>query len=201
MSGPSPDDLLAPDFAEAVIGYRQWRIHEGGLWSPFSDEWWRRGVNVARCRVTGAAHGEAAPGHDCSCGFHAWYRPCPPLASPATSSLVAGAVALWGEIELHSSGMRAQYGMVVALVRPVFSRAKRQEVIRMAAALEVEAVPARRLQAVSLEHGAAVPRALRPRPPVWSPAAEALAQGKDIPGPVWHPTSLVSGWHGQDRAH
>jgi hypothetical protein len=200
MTGPLSGDVRAPDLVETVIGFRQWRIHDGALWSAYSEDPWRRGVNVARCHVDGASHAEGAPGHDCSCGIHAWYRPCPPLASPATSTLVAGAVALWGEIELHSSGMRAQYGMVVALVRPVLCRAKRREVIRMAAALEVEAVPARRLEAVALHHGSPVPQALRPRPPVWSPAAEALAQGRDVPGPVWHPTSLVSGWQGHDPA-
>jgi hypothetical protein len=200
MTGPYPDDVRAPDLVEAVIGYRQWRLHDGALWSAYSDDRWQRGVNAARCHAVGAGHAEGAPGHECSCGIHAWYRPCPQLAAPATSSLVSGAVALWGEIELHSSGMRAQYGMVVALVRPVLGRDKRREVVRIAAALEVEAVPGRRLQAVALRHGSPVPPTLRPRPPVWSPAAEALAQGRDIPGPVWHPTSLVSGWQGRDPA-
>jgi hypothetical protein len=200
MTGLPAGDARAPDLVEAVIGYRQWRIHDGALWSAYSDDRWQRGVNAARCHAADGGHAEGAPGQDCSCGIHAWYRPCPPLASPATSTLVAGAVALWGEIELHSSGMRAQYGMVVALVRPVLSRAKRRDVTRLAASLEVEVVPARLLQSVALRHGSPVPPALRPRPPVWSPAAEALAHGKEIPGPVWHPTSLMSGWQVRDRS-
>jgi hypothetical protein len=192
--------MRAPDLAEPVIGYRQWRVCDGALWSAYADDRWERGLNVARCSVPGAGHPEAAPGHDCRCGIHAWYRPCPLLASPSTSAFVAGAVALWGELELHHDGMRAQFGMVVALVRPVLSRSKRRAVLRVAEALEVEAVPAHRLEAVALRHGAPIPRTLRPRRPVWTPAAEALAHGKVIPGmPEWHPTNLVSGWQAHER--
>jgi hypothetical protein len=140
----------APDLVEPVIGYRQWRLHDGMLWSPFAEFRWERGVNTARCTV-GGGHPEPAPGHACACGIYAWYRPCPRLGS-ATPHLVPGAVAVWGEVELHATGLRAQYAAIVALVLPWW-RGKRRQVVELADALEVDAVPARRLREAALGHG------------------------------------------------
>jgi hypothetical protein len=173
MSGPA-GGAAAPDLILPVIGYRQWRLGDAALWSAYMDDRWVRGVNTAACRAD-RRHAEPAPGHDCTCGIHAWYRPCPRLASPATSPLVAGAVALWGEIELHATGMRAQYAMVLALVRPLLTDAKRRRLVRVADTLEVEAIPARRLRAAALAHGAPVPAGMAP-PALRSPGAAALAQ-------------------------
>lgn len=182
----------APDLIHAVIGYRQWRVHDGALWSAYADDRWQRGVNTARCGAEDDEGHGSVPGHECTCGIHAWYRPCPPLGSPATSDLVAGAVALWGDVELHVTGMRAQHAMVVALVRPVLCKSKRREVARVATALEVEAVPARRLEAVALKHGWPVPRNLRPRV-VRSPVALAIENAeRRSQRPAWKPSSLVS---------
>jgi hypothetical protein len=141
----------APDLVEPLIGYRQWRLHEARLHSPFREYEWGRGVNTARCEVA-AQHADPPPGHDCTCGLHAWYRPCPRLGY-ATADLVAGAVALWGEVELHPTGMRAQHAAIVALVLPLAHTAKRRRVIDAARALEVEVVPARQLTAAARAHG------------------------------------------------
>jgi hypothetical protein len=141
----------APDYIEPVIGYRQWRLHDGALWSPFVDYRWQRGANTARCTL-GAGHPEPAPGRTCACGIYAWYRPCPRLGY-ATPHLVAGAVALWGDIELHADGLRAEHAAIVALVLPPSRGAKRRSVLDLAAALEVETVPARRLRKAALGHG------------------------------------------------
>jgi hypothetical protein len=75
---------------------------------------------------------------------------------------VAGAVALWGQIELHAHGMRAQYAMVVALALPFSWGEKRRRILAAADALEVPAVPARRLKSAALEHGKLIPRTMRP---------------------------------------
>jgi hypothetical protein len=80
----------------------------------------------------------------------------------ATSELVAGAVALWGRVELHAHGIRAQHAMVVALALPMSWGAKRRRLVAVADALEVPAVPARRLKATALEHGDVIPRRMRP---------------------------------------
>jgi hypothetical protein len=160
----------APDLIEPVIGYRQWRLRGGALCSPYFDMSWRRGVNTARCAAPGG-HGEAAPGHACTCGIHAWYRPCPRLASAATGDLVAGAIVVWGAVELHPTGMRAEHAMVVALALPVVSRTKRRRVREVASTLEVPAVPARLLAAAALACGRPIGRALVPARPAWRPWA------------------------------
>jgi hypothetical protein len=152
----------APDLVEPLIGYRYWHVHDGRLCSPFKDYAWSRGVNAARCTL-GTAHADPAPGHDCDCGVHAWYRPCPRLGY-AGPDLVGGAVALWGDVELHPTGLRAQYAMVIALVLPLARTAKRRRVIGIAESLEVDVIPARDLKAVALRHGAPLPSGLAPQP-------------------------------------
>ena len=150
----------APDLVEPLIGYRQWRLHRTTLRSPFVDYEWVRGVNTARCDL-GAPHAERAPGRTCVCGLHAWYRPCPRLGY-ATPDLVAGVVVMWGEIELHPTGMRAQHAAIVALALPLARTSKRSAVLDVAGALEVEAVPARRLTAAALGHGRALASGMAP---------------------------------------
>ena len=150
----------APDLVEPLIGYRQWRIDETALWSPFKTYRWGRGVNSARCPLD-APHVDPPPGHECVCGIHAWYRPCPRLGY-ATPGLVAGAVAMWGAVELHPTGLRAQHAAIVALVLPLAHTAKRRRLVEIADALEVEAVPARRLTDVALEHGLPIGPELAP---------------------------------------
>jgi len=153
---------VAPDLIEPVVGYRQWRLRDGALWSPYFEMRWKRGVNTARCAADRVGP-HVAPAHRCTCGIHAWYRPCPRLASAGTADLVAGAIVVWGAVELHPTGMRAQHAMVAALALPVASAAKRRRVRAVAAALEVPAVPARRLAAAALACGRPVPRSLVPR--------------------------------------
>jgi hypothetical protein len=155
--------VAAPDLIEPVIGYRQWRMRDGALWSPYAETRWARGLNTARCAAPGPPHPEPSPASDCTCGLYAWYRPCPWLASAGAPDLVAGAVALWGAIELHASGMRAQHAMVVALALPMTHAAKRRRVIEVALAIEVPAVAAGRLAAAARACGRSIDGALVPR--------------------------------------
>lgn len=192
MSAPGPGECLAPDLVQAVIGYRLWRLDEDALWSPYVEERWGRGVHQAVCRADRGEHPEPAPAHDCSCGIHAWYEPCPTLSWAATRHLVAGAVALWGDMELHPFGMRAGRGMIVALALPPWNGPKPRRIIEMADALEVEAVPARRLEAVALGHGAPIPPGMAPEPRA-SRAAYAVEQRmRESESGGWRPSSLVS---------
>jgi hypothetical protein len=161
MSAEVLQPAHAPDLVEPLIGYRQWRIDDGALWSPFAAYRWVRGVNTARCGRD-ADHPELPPGHECTCGLHAWYRPCPRLGY-ATPDLVGGAVALWGDVELHPTGARAQYAAVVALVLPLSRTSKRRRLMEIADALEVEAVPARQLTAAASHHGLPLGSGLAPR--------------------------------------
>lgn len=161
MTGTLDLEPAAPDLIDPAIGYRQWRILDGRLYSVYTDERWAPSLQVARCRAEIGSH--AAPAQTCTCGIHAWYRPCPPLGSAATRDWVAGAVALWGHVELHATGMRAQYATVAALALPISHGTKRRRVLEVADAFGVEAVPARRLRAAALAHGAPIPDRLRPR--------------------------------------
>jgi hypothetical protein len=154
-------DPTAPDLIRAVIGFRQWRLRGDELWSLRAEDRWERGVQTAHCLSEGA-HDGPAPNHNCTCGFYAWYAPPPRTASTATPDLLGGAVALWGRIELHAQGMRAERAMVVALALPFSWGSKRRHILAAAAALEVPAVAARRLKAAALEHGELIPKAMRP---------------------------------------
>jgi hypothetical protein len=151
----------APDLFRAVVGFRQWRLRGSELCSLHTEDRWARGRLTARC-LSEAGHDGPPPEHGCTCGFYAWYAPPPRGASAATSDLVAGAVALWGRMELHPNGMRAQHAMIVALALPFSRGAKRRRIVAAADALEVPAVPARRLEPVALEHGELIPPGMRP---------------------------------------
>jgi hypothetical protein len=155
-----PMKAAAPDLVTAVIGFRQWRLHGSELWSLRATDRWHRGVQTAHCDE--GSHAGPAPANGCTCGIYALYGPPPRGASAATPDLVAGAVALWGQIELHAHGMRAQHAMVVALARPFSWGDKRRRVLATADALDVQAVPARILKAAALQHGELIPRRMRP---------------------------------------
>jgi hypothetical protein len=155
-----PTEAVAPDLVVAVIGFRQWRLHGSELWSPHATDRWHCGVHTAHCED--GTHAGPAPANGCTCGIYAWYGPPPRGASAATSDLVAGAVALWGLIELHAHGMRAQHATVVAIALPFSWGDKRRRVLAAADALDVPAVPARKLKAVALQHGELIPKRMRP---------------------------------------
>jgi len=161
MSAEEPQVLHAPDLIEPVIGFRQWRSTEAGLLSIACDERWRRPSLVARCLVGGHPQ-EIPPASECTCGVYAWYEPCPRTASAPTRDYVAGAVVMWGAIELHGSGMRAQHCQIVALALPLSRWGKRDRVVDAAMRLGVPAVRHRDLREVARQHGAPVANDLRP---------------------------------------
>lgn len=161
MSLREAEPAHAPDLIEPVVGFRQWRLRDDRLLSLAVDELWGESTLVARCRAGGHRR-ESPPVTGCSCGVYAWYEPCPRMASAATSDYVAGAVVLWGAIELHVTGMRAQYCRIVALALPLSRWGKRDRVLGMARDLDVPAVPHRELRAIARRQGAPVPDELRP---------------------------------------
>jgi hypothetical protein len=156
----APEGAFAPDLIAPVIGFRHWRLDGSELWSVRMPERWNGGVQTAHCAW--AAHAEAAPAHDCSCGIYAWYAPPPRGAAAGTPDLVAGAVIVWGQVELHARGMRAEHATVVALALPFSRWGKRRRLLAVAQALGVPAVPARRLRAAALSCGEPIPRRMRP---------------------------------------
>ena len=159
LDGPSR--TVAPDLVEHVVGYRQWRIQDSGLRSVHTWDRWTAEAMTASCGA-GTGHAEPAPVNGCTCGFYARYTPVPRTASAATPDLVAGAVALWGRLELHAHGMRGEHARLLALALPITPGPKRRRVRAVAAALGVPAVPARRLEAEALRHGRPIPPSMRP---------------------------------------
>jgi len=151
----------APDLMEAVVGFRQWRLAAPTLTSLYSEVPWPRAELRARCKM--GDHDPAdVPSHACSCGIYAYYDPCPRTASAATPDFVGGVVVLWGRIELHATGMRAEHARVIALELPLSRGRKRRDVVDVAERLGVPAVPHRELKAVTADHGSPLQRSLRP---------------------------------------
>jgi hypothetical protein len=153
-------EAAAPDLITAVIGFRHWRLRGSELWSMLATERWEPGLQIAHCEDP--RHVTPAPANGCTCGIYAWYEPPPRGASLSTPDLVAGAIAVWGQVELHAHGFRAQYATIVALALPWSRSRKRRRLLNAAHGLGVPAVPARRLKPVALEHGELIPRSMRP---------------------------------------
>ena len=160
----------APDLIERVIGFRKWLVRGDELVSPVADTPWPAPEMTAECRPwwrrtrTGwqliEPHPEPAPQPGCTCGIYALFEPHGVL-QPDSLTAVRGAVAVWGRIEVHGGGMRAEHGRVVALALPPLSRTGRAQARRTAARYGVEAVPTRDLRRVALAHGRPLPAALR----------------------------------------
>jgi hypothetical protein len=96
------------------------------------------------------------------------------MASAGTPDFVAGAVVLWGRVEVHESGMRAEYARIVGLEQPLTSGGKRRQLETVAAQLSVPVVPHSRLVAVAMAHGLPLDPCLRPAPSGTSGSAESL---------------------------
>lgn len=161
MTACEQEPARAPDLIAPVIGFRQWRLDTDGLRSIASDETWRDPMLVARCLV-GDHPKEPSPVSACSCGIHAWYEPCPRAASAPTRNYIAGAVVMWGAIELHASGMRAQHCRIIALALRLSRWTKHDRVIETARRFGIPAVRHRELRAVAAQYGAPIPVELRP---------------------------------------
>ena len=160
MSALEPNVSSAPDLIRPVVGFRQWDLSSDGLRSPFHGDVWDRTELHASCARS--RHDLAdVPATECGCGVYAYYSQ-PPRSATATWNTVIGAVVLWGAIELHAMGMRAEHARIVGLALPLPGWRKRQRLITIAEQLQVPAVPLRQLAAVADGHGAPMPPRLRP---------------------------------------
>lgn len=114
----------APDFIEPVLGFRTWDLRSDGFLRPYSRFGaapWRPGVNEATCHAAPASHGEGhrehrAPHPTCRCGLYALHSLRTPQLLPSLRAV--GAIAAWGDLEVHHTGFRAQYACVIGLVEP-----------------------------------------------------------------------------------
>jgi hypothetical protein len=151
---------FAPDLIEPVIGFRQWRLVDAALRSMFSKTAWVGREMAARC-PEGDHDPAQTPSPRCTCGIYAYYDPCP-RTSTITGDLVSGAVVLWGRIEAHATGVRAEHARIVGLELPMIRGRKWAAVTEAAERLGIPAVPHRELRDLARAHGAPLPSSLRP---------------------------------------
>src|SRR5215210_7456769 len=113
----------APDLIEPVVGFRKWRVVADHLTSPYIPLRWDEPVAHARCYpanrtlLFGAGwldEPHDAPHPDCKCGIYAWHEP-PAIRPKRDVDEAFGVVSLWGRIEVHATGMRAEHARIEAL--------------------------------------------------------------------------------------
>ncbi|HWH93973.1 MAG TPA: SCP2 sterol-binding domain-containing protein [Baekduia sp.] len=167
----------APDFVEAVVGYRAWHIEDDGLLRPwtFTALPWQPGVNRAVC-ARDVRH--EPPVAECMCGLYA-------LTDPADRRLdfradqAVGAVAAWGDMEVHRTGFRAEHACVTALALPARASFEQREALaRAAERYRVPLVAADRLSDEALRHGAPLPDDLWTPVPTWPAARRERPAGQ-----------------------
>jgi hypothetical protein len=172
----------APDLIEAVVAFRSWRVVDEGLRSVYLPVLWTEREMKATCLCDespdpdaprSAPPGHGAPDRGCTCGIYAYYEP--DLNLPMVDHRgVAGIVSLWGTIELHEDGMRAEQARVEALA--LYSRwsTRQIEAVReVAGTLGVDLVDLDDIRAEAERYG----RPIRPDlVPGGVPAAPAISR-------------------------
>jgi len=163
----------APLLPGEVLGYRVWRMGDGGLMSyvsvhPDARTVWAPGVVVAACR-----HGHEAPHSGCVCGLHASYAPPNPCRDGFGKHNTAayGAVAAWGTIDTTSTDFRAQYARIVCLSFWRMQTWHHTEQIRkLAQRYGVPCVELDELVDVAHEYASDIPPQLRGLSPIHDPS-------------------------------
>ena len=85
---------------------------------------------------------------------------------PDDERTVVGAVASWGRVEVHRTGIRAERACIVALVHRSWSGPDRAAIHRIARRYGVEVVGLRDLEAEASRHGAPLPDVLHDQVPL-----------------------------------
>jgi hypothetical protein len=176
-----------PLFSECVLGYRAWMIDDQDRLWPIADHRvaWEPGINTARCncatpgtlafdwswrdgrRVLEPHPAHEAPSAECTCGLYSWRRPRRDWTSDASlarGSRVCGAVASWGQIQVHATGFRAENACVVSLAYPPgIGVDAMRKLERVAERYRVELVPLDRLEEAASRHGSPLPDSLQPQ--------------------------------------
>jgi len=153
----------APDLVDPVVGFRAWKIIDDRLLSPYIPCRWEGRVMHATCYPANRSllRGEgwlatphASPHRDCRCGIYAYHRPG---TQPYYGEFrwVEGIVAVWGRIESHRDGLRAQHARVCALDR-------RPGAAEIAERLGVDLVERDALADAAPRYGAPLPPSLVP---------------------------------------
>jgi hypothetical protein len=162
---------LAPDLIEPVAGFRKWRVVAEHLTSPYIPLRWDEPVVHARCFPANRSllfgrgwldEPHEAPHPACRCGIYAWHAL--PSAGPVPDpDRVFGVVSLWGRIEVHADGMRAEHGAIRALgLAPRLGASHRRTMESIAGRLGVELVDEEELPGAARRYGRSLPATLVP---------------------------------------
>ncbi len=170
--------MSAPDFIEPVIGYRAWRIdRQARLLAWTADTAWSPGVNRARCHAgrlgMGRRRRHSAPGQDCMCGLYA-LNDCDDAR--LASADARGAIAAWGDVQVHRTGFRAERACVVALAADdAAGPVARWRLEAVARAYGVPVVAGSELEAAARLHGSPLSFDGLPAARASSPESDPLA--------------------------
>ena len=162
----APVSSAAPDLLEAVIAFRGWRVADGALLSPHAEERWTASCAPAAGRSCGLpAPPSTRPTRRRTPTAAAACTPTTPRAPPVPAADfrgVVGIVAVWGRLEVHPEGVRAEVAQVRALgLSPQWSSWQRAAVREVARDLDVPLVEEAALAATASEFGAPLPLGLR----------------------------------------
>jgi hypothetical protein len=153
---------VAPDLIEPVVAFRAWRVLDDRLLSPYIPCRWDGRVMHASCypanRALTFGRGwlrapHASPHPACKCGIYGYHRPGA-QAYFGEWEWVEGVISVWGRIEAHADGLRAEHARVEAV-------AGRPEIARR---LDVALVAREELGAAAADYGAPLPAGLLPHP-------------------------------------
>lgn len=143
----------APVVVEPLVGFRKFIVRGAALISPAANTRWHSPVMEAECRLPaeGFARNDrhAAPHPDCSCGMYALHRRDRSGFTPMRGSWAV--VALWGRIEVHRLGMRAQHAFVCAIAEPVGPGIT--AFTELADRFDIDLVPLDELEAAATNYG------------------------------------------------
>jgi hypothetical protein len=160
-----------PDLIEPVVGFRKWRLVRDRLSSPFIPLRWEEAEVQAECFPANRAllfgkgwlqEPHRAPHPDCKCGIYAYHYP--PSRGPIPYlDRITGVVALWGKIEVHRDGMRAEHARIGALAYlHDLGRDHEQRVRYIATGLGVDVVEQSELALAAQEYGKRLPAEMIP---------------------------------------
>jgi len=171
-----------------VVGFRQWDMRGDDLLSTRiptdgSDRYvWPSRVDLTAVCLTNPSH--PAPVSGCECGIHAARAPSklpPHLFLDRPEDRVEGIVTLWGAIEMHRRGDRAQHARLLALLQPR-AGAQQDRMTPIARRYGVPVIAREGALAFAAEHGQSTSGDLTPGTEFASVRAEINAMARDRAG-------------------